>query len=133
MIPLYLCNIEKIKPMKKHLFTAVIAIILASCTPNSGQKTSSESAPEIEIVKHSVKSDQYATIIHVQVKNNTDKLVSYLDLKGVFYDGDGNIVGTGVGNGMNLPAGKTKTIDVLAADLQGASRYEVELGNVMYE
>lgn len=87
--------------------------------------------PELEILKSNETVTQYMRKIHVKVRNNTDHLISYADLKGVYYNKKGDVVGTGMGNAANIAAGATKTIDVMSMGIEGASRYEVEVGNVI--
>lgn len=95
---------------------------------------SGESKPAVEILQH--KANYEATMnsytIHCRVKNNTEKLVSYLDIQATFYDEKGNIVGTGMGNAANLAAGAEKTVDVMALDIDNAAKYEVQVDNIMY-
>jgi len=87
--------------------------------------------PEVEILKHNAtfeeSMDSYT--IHCRVKNNTDKLIDYLDIKATFYDKDGNIVGTGLGNAANFAGGAEKTIDVIGLDIQNCEKYEVQVNN----
>lgn len=71
--------------------------------------------------------------IHCRVRNNTDKLISYVSLNATFYDKSGKIVGTGMGNDLNLAAGKEKTIDVVALSIENADHYDVEIDDVMYK
>lgn len=91
--------------------------------------------PELEILKQTDENGAYgvdgAHIIHVKVRNNTGDLMQFVSLKGVFYDKKNNIVGTGLGNGMNLAAGASKTIDVVASGIDNADHYEVEVENVL--
>ncbi|HLO73041.1 MAG TPA: FxLYD domain-containing protein [Flavobacterium sp.] len=93
--------------------------------------TSSENTPDIEILKHDAtfeeSMDSYT--IHCRVKNNTDKLINYVDIKATFYDKDGNIVGTGLGNAANFAGGAEKTIDVIGLDIQNCEKYEVQVNN----
>jgi tetratricopeptide (TPR) repeat protein len=88
--------------------------------------------PTVEILKYS--SDYESTMnsytITCRVKNNTDKLVSYMDIQATFYDKDGKIVGTGMGNAVNLAAGAEKTIKVLALDIDNADKCEVQIDNI---
>jgi Tfp pilus assembly protein PilF len=88
--------------------------------------------PTVEIIKYS--SDYESTMnsytITCRVKNNTDKLVSYMDIQATFYDKDGKIVGTGMGNAVNLAAGAEKTIKVLALDIDNADKCEVQIDNI---
>ena len=91
----------------------------------------SETVPDIEILKHDATyeatMDSYT--VHCRVKNNTEKLIDYVDLKATFYDKKGNIVGTGIGNAANFAAGAEKTIDVIGLDIQNCDTYEVQVNN----
>ena len=93
--------------------------------------TSSENTPDVEILKHDAtfeeSMDSYT--IHCRVKNNTDKLINYVDIKATFYDKDGNIGGTGLGNAANFAGGAEKTIDVIGLDIQNCEKYEVQVNN----
>lgn len=102
-------------------------------------KTSSESLssiptekiPEVEILKHNATYEESMSsyTIHCRVKNNTEELIDYVDLKATFYDKKGNIVGTGLGNAANFAAGAEKTIDVIGLDIQNCENYEVQVNN----
>lgn len=107
-----------------------------SSTGTDTVKTESgESKPAIEILQHSAEYESVMNsyTIHCRVKNNTNKLVSYMDIKATFYDKDGKIVGTGMGNATNLAAGAEKTVDVMALDIDNADKYEVQVDNIMYQ
>jgi hypothetical protein len=97
------------------------------------QKQNSE--PDVEILQHSSEynSTMNSYTVHCRVRNNTNDLISYLDIKATFYDEQGKIVGTGTGNAANLAAGAEKTIDVMAMGVDNADRYEVQINNVMYQ
>lgn len=94
-------------------------------------QTISETIPDVEILKHDAtyeeSMDSYT--VHCRVKNNTDELIDYVDLKATFYDKKGNIVGTGLGNAANFAAGAEKTIDVIGLDIQNCEKYEVQVNN----
>jgi hypothetical protein len=92
-----------------------------------------ETAPEVEILSQNgvYEPELNSYTIHCRVKNNTDDLISYLDLQATFYDKAGKIVGTGLGNAANLAAGAEKTIDVMAMDVDNVAKYEVVVNNVM--
>lgn len=98
---------------------------------SSEPSTNSEKKPDVEILKHDAtfeeSMDSYT--IHCRVRNNTDKLINYVDIKATFYDKDGNIVGTGLGNAANFAAGAEKTIDVMGLDIQNCEKYEVQINN----
>lgn len=91
-----------------------------------------ERKPSVEIIKHTAKYEPMMNsyTIHCRVKNNTGRLIDYIDLKATFYDKNGNIVGTGMGNAVNLAGGAEKTIDVFALDIDNADKYEVQIDNV---
>jgi hypothetical protein len=101
---------------------------------NSIEATNTESAkPDVEILKQSAKFDTSLSLytIHCRLRNNTSQLITYLDLKATFYDKEGNIVGTGMGNAANFAAGAEKTIDVIGMDIQNCETYEVEIGTIL--
>ena len=106
-----------------------------AATPNAAGEVAAapveESKPDLEILKTDETLDEISRTIHVKVRNNTDRLISYVDLKGVYYDKKKNVVGTGLGNAVNIAAGATKTIDIMSMGIEGADSYEVELGNVL--
>ena len=101
---------------------------------NSTEVVNSESSkPDVEIIKQSAKYEPTLSsyTIHCRLKNNTNELITYLDLKATFYDKDGNIVGTGMGNAANFAAGAEKTVDVMGLDIQNCENYEVEVETVL--
>lgn len=130
----------------KHLLSALFFagfIFLAFGSIDDDKKTfknnsttisnTESSIPDVEIIKKSAKYDSYLNsyTIHCRLKNNTNELITYIDLKASFYDKNGNIVGTGIGNATNFAAGSEKTIDVIGLDIQNCDTYEVEIGNVL--
>jgi hypothetical protein len=94
---------------------------------------SSSTTPDVEIIKQSATYEEVMNsyTVHCRVRNNTTELINYLDLKATFYDKEGNIVGTGLGNAANLAGGAEKTIDVIGLDIQNCNTYEVEVGNII--
>ena len=105
---------------------------------NSGNNFSNvidtdNSIPDVEILKQSAKYEPTLSsyTIHCRLKNNTSDLITYLDLKATFYDKNGNIVGTGIGNAVNFAAGAEKTVDVMGLDIQNCETYEVEIGTIL--
>lgn len=105
-------------------------------TTVSTETTSTETEstlPDVEILKHTASFEDVmdAYTIHCRVKNNTDELINYVDIKATFYDKQGNIVGTGMGNAANFAAGSEKTIDVMGLDIQNCDTYEVQVDNVL--
>lgn len=131
----------------QHLFSALIFagfILIAFGSGDDDTKRNfktnstvmtetSNSVPDVEILKETAKYEPNlnAYTIHCRVKNNTSELITYIDLKATFYDKEGNIVGTGIGNAANFAAGSEKTIDVMGLDIQNCETYNVEIGNVM--
>ncbi|MFD2787958.1 FxLYD domain-containing protein [Hymenobacter rubripertinctus] len=105
----------------------------AGTTSSSEAATSAatEDKQDLEILKTSETNNEFGRTVHVKVRNNTDRLIQYVDLKSVYYNKNKDIVGTGIGNAMNLAAGATKTIDIMAMGIDGATSYEVEVGNVL--
>ncbi len=94
-----------------------------------------ETKPEVEILKQSLTDAAILNgyTIHCKVRNNTDELINYVDLKATFYDKQGNIIGTGLGNTINFAAGAEKTIDVKGMDIRNCDTYTVQVYNVMKE
>lgn len=130
----------------QHLFSALTlaGFIFIAFGSGDDEKTSSKfdsttisntgnSKPDVEILKQSAKYEPTLSsyTIHCRLKNNTTELISYLDLKATFYDKNGNIVGTGIGNAANFAAGAEKTVDVMGLDIQNCDKYEVEIGTIL--
>ncbi|WP_309640746.1 FxLYD domain-containing protein [Flavobacterium sp.] len=129
-------------------FFAVLVIANLGDKKNSASNTKSETTavpteeearvveetkPDVEILKQSSSYEDVMDVytIHCRVRNNTDELINYVDLQATFYDKQGNIVGTGIGNAANFAAGAEKTIDVMGLDIQNCETYEVQVNNVM--
>jgi len=90
--------------------------------------------PEIEILNFNSKQDQFGMTVYAKIRNNTNKTVDYIDLNSYFYDVNKNIVGSGIGNAMNIGPGATKTIDILSVDdVSTAKKYNVEIGTVIWK
>lgn len=114
-------------------------IVLGLLLPDSDKKTDSNtevaetSKEDIEVVKHNETIDDIMRTVHVEVKNNTDELLTTGQIKIVYTDKDGAIVGTGLGTILNLAAGKTKVVDCIAMGVDGATEYEVQVEPMLYE
>lgn len=93
-----------------------------------------EEKEKVEILQTTHDFEEYSEsyTLHVRVKNNTDDLISYLQLNATFFDEEGKIVGTGMGNTTNFAGGAEKTVDVIGMDIQNAANYEVQIEQVMY-
>ncbi len=129
LIGMLLPNPKKGAAASAPLASTATAAPDAPATPEAAPAAAEK--PELEILKSSESVNEFARTIHVKVRNNTDHLISYADLKGVYYNKKGDIVGTGMGNTANIAAGASKTIDVMAMGIERADHYEVEMGNVM--
>lgn len=117
-------------------------ILLGLLLPDSDKKSNSNaestevaetSKEDIEVVKHNETIDDIMRTVHVEVKNNTDELLTTGQIKIVYTDKDGAIVGTGLGTILNLAAGKTKVVDCIAMGVDGATEYEVQVEPMLYE
>lgn len=127
----------------KHILSVITVsffIFLAFGSYETGTSTDTVTredgtkVPAVEILQQTSEYESYTNsyTIHCRVKNNTDKLITYVDINATFYDIKGTIVGTGMGNTTNLAAGAEKTIDVLGLDIDNADKYEVQIDNIMY-
>lgn len=99
----------------------------------NGTEVAETSKEDIEVVKSSETNSESMRTVHVEVKNNTDKLLTTGQIKIVYTDKAGGIVGTGLGTILNLAAGKSKVVDCLAMGVEGAESYEVQVEPMLYE
>lgn len=126
------------KSVKWILIAGIAIVILAiafSVGANDETVAVGGAADDIEIVSYSdtynAEMDVYT--VYVEVKNNSSKLLSTGTLKVVFKDAEGKIVGSGNGFMLNIPAGQTKTVECLAADVQAAHSYTVQTEALLFE
>ena len=128
--------------MKRIKQISLIILILIISFSNFGCKEMKDLAEEgitgnransVQIVKHKEKIDamgigdkSYRTI-YVTVKNTSSRLIEAVTLKGIWYDSEGNIVGTGPGIGMNIPAGKTRVVEISGIKIEKAVEYKIEV------
>lgn len=130
------------RKMLNFLSVAGMAVFLVSAVATGDSDSKSNSSPsttkeskkkDVEIVKTSDSYESFTNsyTIHCRVRNNTSKLIQYLDITATFYDKKGNIVGTGIGNCVNLAGGSEKTVDVIGLDIDNVDSYEVQIDNVM--
>lgn len=121
----------------------VVLIVLGLLLPDSDAQAETKEGVATEasaVVKDDIevismkdtKTDMLSTV-HVEVKNNTSKLLTAGQIKVIYKGKDGGIVGTGNGAILNLAAGKTKVVDCLAMGVEGASTYEVQVEPMIYE
>jgi hypothetical protein len=88
---------------------------------------------DIEILSKSESESYGMRTVHVQVRNNTDKLLTNLILKSVYYDKAGGVVGTGMGGSMNIASGAVKTVDIPTMGIEGAATYNVEIEASLFD
>ena len=131
--------------MKALKWIAIVVVglfIIGLLLPDSDKKqvketktteTTETSKDDIEVVKFSETAVDRTSTVHVEVKNNTDNLLTAGQIKVIYEDKQGNIVGTGLGTILNLASGKTKVVDCLAMDVDGAATYSVEVTPLTYE
>ncbi len=92
-----------------------------------------EKKPKIEILQTTEKGDSFSRTVYVRAKNNTNKLCSYCEFNVTYFDANGKIVGTGMGNTTNFAAGSERTIECIALEIEGAAKFEVQQGTVMFD
>lgn len=92
-----------------------------------------ESVEDITVVQSSQTNTEQLSTTHVEIKNNTAKLLTAGSIKVIYKNKEGQIVGTGNGAILNLPAGQTKVVDCLAMDVVGYATYEIEPEAMLYE
>jgi hypothetical protein len=97
------------------------------------EEVSEKAKDDIEVVKFSETATESMSTVHVEVKNNTKELLSTGQIKVIYENKAGDIVGTGLGTIVNLAAGATKVVDCLAMDVVGADTYRVEVTPLLYE
>ena len=83
---------------------------------------------DIEILQDKASTDALGIMtVYVVVRNNSDELKHYVQVDASFFDKDGGIVGTGIGNTSNLAAHSERTINVLAMDIHNAATYKLDV------
>jgi hypothetical protein len=112
-------------------------IILGFLLPDSNngeaiKETESATVEDLEVIKSSETANENLRTVHVELKNNTDKLLTSGLIEIVYEDKNGNIVGTGNGSILNLAAGATKVIDCLAMDVVNSATYKVQVTPLTY-
>jgi hypothetical protein len=117
------------------LFTCfgVLNPVNAFDPPNDAEEV--QKAENVEIVKTSSKYNETLDgyKLFCQVKNNSASLLKYVTVKATFYNSDGKIVGTGVGNATNISSNAESTITIFASNVTNATKYDVKVSNVMRE
>lgn len=103
-------------------------IILGCDTPLDSTK----SMTGLEILQHQEQvepTDTTIHTIHVEVRNNSDAIKDFVEINATWYDANGKIVGTGMGNTTNLPSKEKRTIDVMGMNIEKASKYELSIAD----
>ncbi len=126
--------------MKKLFIFIAVGLILTGCGGGTQQQQNQQTAkpaepkkPKIEVLSHNVTNSTVGITVAAVVKNNTDKTASYVELKAVYLDENNNIIGTGMGNTLELESGQTKTIEILTIDnLENAKTYRVEVATTYW-
>jgi hypothetical protein len=94
-------------------------------------KTNEPQKEDLEILQQTAKTETLEgsniITIHAQVQNNTDELKDYVEVKATFYDKNGKLVGTGMGNTTNLAAHAKRVIDIQGMDIDNGAKYELEV------
>jgi uncharacterized membrane protein YvbJ len=102
---------------------------------STGMQSSQKRLPKVSVDNLSCKYDQFAVYVYGEVSNNTSSLLTYADFTATFYDSNGKILGTGIGNLANLPAHESKTVQIMALDIEPSriSNYKVDVGNTFFD
>jgi hypothetical protein len=140
--------ISTVYSMRKKIGIGIYALAITSlfaCGPQPGvasgepsaSPTAATPASKIAIIQHSEKKETldgstYRTI-HVQVQNNDSELQDYVEVKATWFDKDGKIVGTGMGNTTNLAANAKRVIDVQGMEVDNAAKYELEVSTSPFQ
>lgn len=122
--------ISKTKNILILIITALMLFTInQACTPNIDTSASNE----IEIIKTSSKNDDLSQHVYVTVKNKSNKLCKSLMLESIYTDAAGKTVGTGNGAALNIAGGATKVVDCMAMGVEGATKYNVQIGLALFE
>ena len=126
--------------MKKKLFIGlgvIVAILIIIGIFSGGSKTPVSvggSVADVEILSSNETVDAVGMrIVHVEVRNNSDKLLTAVNLKVIYADENQKIVGTGVGTGLNIAAHTTKVVDCMSMSVIGAKSYKVQIDLSLFE
>ncbi|TDW99364.1 FxLYD domain-containing protein [Dinghuibacter silviterrae] len=88
-------------------------------------------AKDLIILQSNAKTESLNGETHITidavVQNNSSQLMDYVQVSASFYDKNGKVVGTGMGNTTNLAAGAKRTIEVIGINIDSAARYELEI------
>ncbi len=99
----------------------------AASLPNSASRTTASSS-DLEILSISMKdagTGDGTIYVYVEVKNNTGKLYSYVGVDGTCRNASGGIIGTGLGNTMNVSPGETVVITMVIMNVPGCTDVDV--------
>lgn len=116
--------------MKKLILIGTLGFMIALASFSCSNKKSVE---DIQVVNSNQRNLYHMSVTEVEVKNNTDKLLTTGSIKVVYRDKTNKIVGTGLGMIFNLPAGEKSVVTCAAANIIGASKYDVQIEPMHYE
>lgn len=93
----------------------------------------------IEVVKHNATINELMECIevHVVVRNLSEENIYQAHLQSRFEDKAGNILGTSIGIGQNIPPGGEQTVNILCEGLNGninkVDSYTIEITEAGYD
>jgi hypothetical protein len=126
--------------MKKKLFIGVgivLAIFMIIGIFSGGSKTpvaAGGEASDVEIVSSNETVDEIGVrTVHVEIRNNSDKLLSSCCLKSIYFDESQKVVGAGNGTGLNIAAHATKIIDCMTMSVENVKTYKVQVEVALFE
>lgn len=116
----------------------IIILAICSCSSTGSQDNQNEAKSikkdKIEILSQNVTDTDFGITVVSEIKNNTKKTATYVELKSVFTDENDIIIGTGVGNTMNLEPGQIKTIEVISIEsAENVTKFKVEVAEIYWE
>jgi hypothetical protein len=127
--------------MKRLALFLLLSTATMSCMTRANfgsTATESNSRPaipeqQVVVVKHNAeKIDDDSWRTFVTVRNISGQLANSVDLKVVYYDAQGKVVGTGLGVELNVPGGEERLVTCTAMDIKNAKSYDVEVAHVYF-
>jgi hypothetical protein len=126
----------------------LLVSLLAACNNNGGIKLNdgpkvgegvdrSGNEKYIEILEEkTLKYDPETGVcdVYIKVKNNSKYLCGYSHFDATLYDANGNVLGIARDNGINIPAGKEKSLDLIALDIsEKPAKFEIQIEDVSFQ
>lgn len=90
------------------------------------------SLKDVQLVKHSSDTKYGTLYVYARVRNNSKYLARYVEANVTFYDANGTIVGTAMGNCLNVASGAENTITAIGDQVENAERYEVVIADATF-